>query len=242
MTISFVGNFLTDDIWKRAHIQFLAADRAAEPKDAAWGLWDEDPQAIASVQDPLDQPLAAKLAGHRGVAVIVLGSYAPKPVGGTALLGLTESGEPEPLTFATAGDVRAWRERNPGGRFAVKVGVQAHRDMRHPGFLVEILTHELAAHVEPFVDFLNAEDILPGIATLASEEEQHAELHTGNARYRLIGASYLERFPEEGSGPEFCVRMQMDTVANATLPPGIGLVPARHRGDPFDQAGRGDSV
>ncbi|MET9696361.1 hypothetical protein ABZY31_05480 [Streptomyces sp. NPDC006529] len=237
MTISFGGTFLSDAIWMLAHAQLTAVDRAAVPEDARWKLWEEpDGDTLVSVQDGLATPLLMKLGNVPDTQVVVYGSFGSKPGGGTCLSGFTASGTEEDLTHATADEVRAWRETHPTGRFAIKVKVTADAELDWPGCLVEILVHELAAHAEPFADFLLAEDFVRGSGDLESEAEQHRRLHTGNPRYRLLGACYLEQFPEEGNGPEFCARMLMDTQAEPTLPPGLWLTAARLTARPEETA------
>lgn len=233
MTITFGGAFSSDAIWMLAQAQLAAVDRAADPADARWGLWEEPAEdVLLSVQDFLATPLLAKLGDVPDTQVVVLGTFGSKPGGATGLTGVAQGGAEEDLTHGTADEIRAWRAANPGARFVVTVRVTAGEDMNWPGYLVEILVHELAAHAEPFADFLLAEDFIPGSGSLDTEKEQHRHLHAGNPRYRLLGACYLEQFPQEGNGPEFCSRMLMDTRARPTLPPGLWLTAARLTGRP----------
>lgn len=231
MAIFFRGNFETDPIWMLARHQLEVADRAAKPEDVRWGLWEEPSQnSMAAVpQDELVVPLLEKLGDIPRADVVVLGTYESRPGGATGLLGKPESGPQQNMSHCTEEEVRAWLAGNPTGRLLISVKVAAGRDTNWPGYLVEILVHELAAHAEPFADFLRMENSLPGIGSLGTEADQHQRLHTGNPRYRLLGACYLEQFPEEGNGPEFCNRALLDTEAKATLPPGVARIPARYR-------------
>ncbi|MFC1431541.1 hypothetical protein ACEZDB_12895 [Streptacidiphilus sp. N1-3] len=125
------------------------------------------------------------------------------------------------LTQETAAGVRHWLGANPGAAVGIKVEVVATPSTLFAGTIVEILTHELAAHAEPFADFLIAEAAQAGTGVLDTEDQQHLALHQGNPRYRLIGAEYVTRYVAADQAPRFRVRMQQDTKANATLPPGV---------------------
>ncbi|MEU6309997.1 hypothetical protein [Streptomyces sp. NPDC047014] len=235
MGVRFTGDFETDAAWGRARRQLQAVDRAAEPSDARWHLWQGiDWDRLEPLpQDELVRPLLAKLADIPRTDVVVTGTRFGRPGGATGLLGTAGPGaRPEDMSRWTGDEIRAWAARHPGRRFTLTVTVTlpVGRGPVRPGSVVEILVHELAAHAEPYADFLRAEDSVPGLGVLTSAAEQHRRLHTGTPRYQLLGACYLERFPGQDDGPAFCERALGDTAAEPSLPSNVvRLVPQRHR-------------
>ncbi|MGW4509442.1 hypothetical protein ACWENO_32860 [Streptomyces sp. NPDC004436] len=239
MAVRFTGNFATDGVWDRARRQLRAVDRAANESDARWHLWQQPDWARLEPlpQDELISPLLEKLAAVPRTDVVVTGTHTGPAGGATALLGTAEPGAgPEDMTQWPADDVRAWSARHPARRFTLAVTVSLGKDLSRPGRIVEILVHELAAHAEPLADFLRVEDEVPGLGVLTTEAERHRRLHTGTPRYQLLGACYLEQFPQEGNGPEFSDRAVTgtadvtDTAADAGPPSNVvRLTPERHR-------------
>lgn len=228
MGLRTAGAFETDPVWRTAYQQLVSVDRVANERDAGWGLWhvlpDGDEEGLLwSVQQELTERLLDKLGRVPRTDVIVHGMRRSRPVGSTKLFGVLPQPATEmvDLTDWTADQLREWIEAHLGAQFRILVEVNTSAATELPGYIVEILLHELAAHAEPFADFLVAEDLMPGLGSLTTEAEQHRELFTGNPRYRLMGAEYVTRYPEDPHGPCFRKRMLMDDVANATLPSGL---------------------
>ena len=213
MTVEFKGTFTDNAVYQAAQAQFSAVDQPAAPADGQWGLWPASTLGVA---------LLTKLANVPSTKVVINGQVKNMPVGSTQLFGVAaESTAREDLTLLTATELRAWAAKNQGARSLVLVQVQTSRSTGFAGTIVEILNHELSAHAEPYADFFVAEAAHPGSGVLSTEDQQHQGLHAGNPRYRLIGARYVTGYRADDQAPRFRVRMQQDTRANATLPPGV---------------------
>lgn len=213
MAIRFVGLFASDPVFQAAQAQLTLCDRLPAAGDAAWGLWPAP--AI------LGATMLGKLGAVPGADVVVHGSQKRMPVGGTELIGVPVGGQPHSLTSETAGSLRAWLAANPGAALRILVTMTTGASTTFAGTIVEILNHELSAHAEPYADFLIAEAAAPGTGVLGTVDQQHQALAAGDPRYRLIGAEYVTTHPAADQAPRYRVRMLQDTVANATLPPGV---------------------
>lgn len=209
MALQFTHLFATDPVFQAAQAQFALCDRPAAAADAAWGLWPAPPVLAGTIR--------AKLANVPGTDVVVSGKKGRMPVGSTQLLG--PGGQN--LTGLTAAALRAWQGANPGAPLVILVELTTTTTTTAAGVIVEILNHELAAHAEPFADFLIAEAANPGTGLLDTAAQQHTALNLGNPRYRLIGAEYVTTHQAADQAPRYRIRMAQDTVANATLPPGV---------------------
>ncbi|MCM2389934.1 hypothetical protein [Streptomyces albipurpureus] len=198
-------------VFQSAEARLRECDRPAEAADAGWGLW---PAPLG-----LTEALLPKLAHVPRTDVVVTGVLGRLPDGSTRLYrGKPDPANPDDLTDCTAAELSTWLAGHRDAALTLQVKVTATVNALHEGTIVEILNHELAAHVEPFADFLGAETDAPGTGVLGTAVEQHEMLHAGNPRYRLIGARYVTRYADAQS---YRNRMQMDTDARATLPPGV---------------------
>ncbi|MEU1351515.1 hypothetical protein ACFYPA_13210 [Streptomyces sp. NPDC005775] len=213
MAIRFVGLFANDPVYQAAQAQLTLCDRLPAAADAAWGLW----PAPAT----LGTTLLGKLGAVPGANVIVHGSQKRLPVGATQLIGVPAGGEQHDLTEETAASLRAWLAANPGAALSIVVKLTTSPRTTFAGTIVEILNHELSAHAEPYADFLIAEAAAPGTGVVGTADQQHQALATGDPRYRLIGAVYVTTHLAADQAPCYRTRMAQDTVANATLPPGV---------------------
>ncbi|MFJ9434282.1 hypothetical protein ACIRQY_32125 [Streptomyces sp. NPDC101490] len=198
-------------VFQEAADRFRDCDRPAEAADAGWGLW---PAPLGPTE-----ALLPKLARVPRTDVVVMGALDRLPGGSTRLYkGKPGPTNPDDLTDHSAGELSAWLADHPDEALTLYVTVSITPTALQEGTVVEILNHELAAHGEPFADFLIAESHAPGTGVLGTAVEQHGLLHTGNPRYRLIGARYVTRYADAQS---YRNRMRMDTYARATLPPGV---------------------
>ncbi|RAJ46829.1 hypothetical protein K353_00030 [Kitasatospora sp. SolWspMP-SS2h] len=214
MALQFVGLFANDPAYQAAQAQLTLCDRPAAAADAAWGLWPA-PAVLGAT-------LLGKLANVPGANVVVRGARARMPVGDTQLIGVPAGGQQQHnLTAETAGSLRTWLAANPGAALTIVVNVTTGSSTTFAGTIVEILNHELSAHAEPYADFLIAEAAAAGTGVLDTADQQHQALAAGNPRYRLIGAEYVTTHPAADQAPRYRTRMAQDTVANATLPPGV---------------------
>jgi hypothetical protein len=228
MSLVVAGLFTTDPVWQAAYQQVQAIDRVAGPADRAWGLWEPvDPELEAlgmpnRIQHLLDKRLLVKLDQVPGAHVLITSAAGRGGTGSTELFGkVPQAQEPVDLTGFTADELRHWRKAHSQAKLSIVVKVSAGISAITAGFLVEVLVHELAAHAEPFADFLIEEEAMEGFGTLDPVDVQHAKLHSGNPRYRLLGAGYVTTYQGADQGPAFRKRMLLDTIANATLPPGV---------------------
>lgn len=214
MAIRFVGLFASDPVYQAAQAQLTLCDRLPAAGDAAWGLWPAP--AI------LGATLLGKLGAVPGADVIVHGAQKRMPVGETQLIGVP-AGEQQQhdLTGETAGSLRAWLAAHPGAALSIVVKLTTSPRTSFAGTIVEILNHELSAHAEPYADFLIAEAAAPGTGVVGTAAQQHQALAAGDPRYRLIGAVYVTTHLAADQAPCYRTRMAQDTVANATLPPGV---------------------
>ncbi|WP_441249501.1 hypothetical protein [Kitasatospora sp. McL0602] len=213
MALQFIGLFANDPIFQAAQAELALCDRPAAAADAVWGLWPAP--AI------LGATMLGKLANIPGANVVVRGAQGRMPVGETELIGVPAGGQQQDLTAETAGSLRVWLAAHPGAALTVVVKLTTSASTRFAGTIVEILNHELAAHAEPYADFLIAEAAAPGTGVLGTAAQQHLALAAGNPRYRLIGAEYVTTHLGADQAPRYRARMAQDTVANATLPPGV---------------------
>ncbi|MFE3068503.1 hypothetical protein [Streptomyces sp. NPDC059247] len=198
-------------VFQEAAVRFRHCDRPAEAADAGWGLW--PPPAGPA------EALLPKLARVPRTDVVVMGTLDRLPQGSTRLYkGKPGPTNPDDLTDRSAAELSTWLADHPGEGLTLYVTVSVTVNTLREGAVVEIINHELAAHAEPFADFLVAESNAPGTGVLGTAVEQHELLFTGNPRYRLIGARYVTGYDDAES---YRNRMLMDTYARATLPPGV---------------------
>ncbi|MEU5398249.1 hypothetical protein ABZ348_02970 [Streptomyces sp. NPDC005963] len=198
-------------VFQEAEARFRECDGPAGEADAGWGLW---PEPLGPAE-----ALLPKLARVPHTDVIVTGVPDRLPEGATRLYrGRPGPANPDDLTDLTAAGLSTWLTGHPAAALTLYVTVSVTEQTLHPGAIVEILNHELAAHAEPFADFLVAEASAPGTGVLGTAVEQHTALRTGNPRYRLIGARYVTRYDDAHA---YRTRMELDRNARATLPPGV---------------------